>query len=1151
MHPHHVTWLSIIVCTLQISSSTALNASALKCPCGYYDPSTQNVFTEFTIVYFNETATLPIPGFVEETYTHLWEKGWNSLFREGADPSNLGISNANGPYVSNANGSVSDLSSPTISPNASRSLEMFVQPYRADHLVVGSSLRTERRDIKFGTFTSLMRSPGRGTGSGGSALSMTIEFNLTQMLTVDLQNTNDPSNARVSVLSNEDFPTDHMIPYNNMTNGTFGNGTISPWEYTEFRIDWTAEEVRWYIGGHLARSIMRDDDAALLQVPSPVSLRHWSNGNYYGPQGPPQNTTVANVAWTRMFFNSSLMTEEGHAQFDERCDVADACIVSDMTLRGFSTYTNDSTSVWEQARTVRPKNAFAIWIAVGCIALSSFLLLHPIVKRLRERYQRSASKAHRPETETPTIVSNLFDSRAATLGNSTPLNDTRALSEARSLETVTLNDTRPNSKATTPLTRTRAPSLSEKYEGSKAASHKSEEMPPNAGEIVRQSYLSYIERTAFEETSNAGLPKGAISTQTSRRPSIDGDTIRKIPVAHDRASSKHTSYDTDDIAGAKTSSRSSNYLQTDILDTSMKAGLSTTDLMCRAITAPAWRHPEMSEQSLPRKIIDPQLVDVPIKEIRASDALTRIERLTNLPSGSETQRVDYLAGLITFSVLLITAQYFCLTYVFDAINAAGQTRYYSSLIARKTINEYFLNPIWIGPLLITSPRFLVANYLRDGHLLLISEKTVGRVCRLMIPVTLIAAIEYFLVNCGATRWLEFLPSVSWSSYPFVVGFNSFANFISEVLELFYLIPNAAPTITVNFCSGVLWLMPILLQNSWTTFLLAIVIREIKTPWKRAAFYAFCIVNHWYALSWGSYFYLGVLLTDLDVTYKWRPYLYARPLAYYPLIIAFALLAFGSLGIDCVSQWTGIIYETEEYGIHPDPNSALPYARSNLALYPDYFIPRLNGITFAFGIQALVELSPLLQRVFSIRILAKWIFPHVFTIYLFHGFVFWSLGAWLCVTLSVHGFPYWLNLLLVALVCYTTLALCVPLLTLMVESVARTLTTDLWILAREEPPPRRATLYPFRPDLFLGRYETGQGKIEVETGDAVIPALKPPEPLEKVLEEKEREKVPEETEMRIGDGRGRGKGKGTRDQTDSEERFATPVVEHGKEAEGAR
>ncbi|KAK4697075.1 hypothetical protein P7C71_g949, partial [Lecanoromycetidae sp. Uapishka_2] len=337
------------------------------------------------------------------------------------------------------------------------------------------------------------------------------------------------------------------------------------------------------------------------------------------------------------------------------------------------------------------------------------------------------------------------------------------------------------------------------------------------------------------------------------------------------------------------------------------------------IAAPAWRHSEISEQSISRKIIGHQNYDVPVPGLPALGPAKGNEGLTNLSTGSETQRVDYLAGLIAFSVLLITAQYFCLTFVFDAINAAGQARYYSSFITRKTINEFFLNPVWIGPFLMTSPRFLVANYLRDGHLLPISQKTVARVSRLMIPVTLMAALEYFLVNCGATRWLEFLPSISWSSYPFVVGFNSFAEFISEVLELFYMIPNAAPTITVNYCSGVLWLIPVLLQNSWSTLLFAIIVREIKTPWKRFAFYAFCIINHWYALSWGTYFYLGVLLTDLDITYKWRPYLYARPLAYYPLVLLLALLAFSSLGIDALSQWTGVMYETAEYGIHPDPN----------------------------------------------------------------------------------------------------------------------------------------------------------------------------------------------------------------------------------------
>jgi len=54
----------------------------------------------------------------------------------------------------------------------------------------------------------------------------------------------------------------------------------------------------------------------------------------------------------------------------------------------------------------------------------------------------------------------------------------------------------------------------------------------------------------------------------------------------------------------------------------------------------------------------------------------------------------------------------------------------------------------------------------------------------------------------------------------------------------YLIPNAAPQITFNYCTGVLWTIPGQLQGSWLVLLGVIVIREIKTPWKRFGYYIF-------------------------------------------------------------------------------------------------------------------------------------------------------------------------------------------------------------------------------------------------------------------------------------------------------------------------
>lgn len=375
---------------------------------------------------------------------------------------------------------------------------------------------------------------------------------------------------------------------------------------------------------------------------------------------------------------------------------------------------------------------------------------------------------------------------------------------------------------------------------------------------------------------------------------------------------------------------------------------------------------------------------------------------------------------------------------------------------------------------MTSTRFLISSYLKNGDLLNVAEKVVDRPFRLLAPILAIAMLEYFFMDSGATAWLEYLPSVTWSTWPFTTVPDNFGHFISEILELAYLIPNAAPQITFNYCTGVLWTIPIQLQGSWVTLLGVIVVREIKRPWKRAGFYCFCMLMHWYALSWGSYFYLGIMLTDLDLTYKYRKWLYVHKVAYYPVVLLCAILCFGGLSLDMATQWTQVNYAAYEYGVHPDIPTGLPIMFTENAGYPQYYVPKANGIVFALGLQGLVELSPFVQKLCSFKFFL-YLFPHIFTIYLIHGFIFWSIGSTVCVFLTTRGFPFWLNILTVAICCYAALFASLPILTPIVDTFGKHITANVWQFAHEKPAPRRSTLFPF-PNDFLFVRQSGEQPI---------------------------------------------------------------------------
>ena len=1034
---------------LAISTSNASNVTATTmasdCPCGYHDATAGTLFTESLIVYFNETAAPPFDGFDIQDYEHKYEKGWNSQYRMGASTSNVQIGTANATNLT--------------------SLELHIDPPTKQHLVVGSDIRTSRQDIIFGSFRALMRSPP--AGGGGSVLSMALKFNDTESTALNLMNSNEPKTAWASMLLHDDFPERSQgVGYSNTT-----NITTSLWDFTEYRVDWTQNETRYYIDEVLFRTITKEQDRKLPSVPGALYFTHWSTGNYFSSQGPPANKSVADVGWVRLFFNSSQMTKDDHASFDSRCHVTDACAVDDVSLRGSTPYSPASTLKWKQIDPPRNNHTPALVIVIICSVVSGLVLLNAISRRIPFEKLRMAKQKLKtlraPKSKmhsSPYAPSLQLVSDDATYSPPTP---SIYSSHAPRSEALSLNE---------------AMRWPDGERLSSAWATPGNGMTPTLRHASREN-LSIRMSAATLETAITRHPSLAASTTTDPK----GSGIRTLskdlhayfsehpldarsesPVGASSGSSvanessRHTgTFTTKDVDAIEQARDEPPLYTTEVIDYGTDAGKGFTPIVAVTPHRPQQAQLEefQSDESTRRSPLQ-------IQEKQPAPAQT--EALVALPAAAK--RVDYLAGLVALSSLLVTAIHFSLTFIPAAVNPGAFYHYKSEIWAKKIIDPYLLNLIWIGPFLMTSTRFLVASYLKSGKLLGVAEKTVGRPFRLLIPITAIAMLEYFLMDSGALTWLEYLPSVTWSTWPFAVVPTTFGNFISELLELAYLIPNAAPQITTNYCTGVLWTIPVQLQGSWITLLGVIVIREIRTPWKRFGYYAFCFLMHWYAVSWGTYFYFGIMLADLDLTYKWKPWLYARPMVYYPMVALCFCAGFGGLTMDLVTQWTNVNYSTWEYGVHPDIPTGLPIMFTGANSYPEYFVPKLNGLVFSMGFQALVELSPLVQKALSFKFFV-YVFPHIFTIYLIHGFIYWSLGAMICVYLSAHGFPYWLNLLVVAICCYSTLVACLPLLTPVVETLGKNVTSNIWLFASQRPAPRRPTLFPFPDDLLACRGTT--------------------------------------------------------------------------------
>lgn len=828
---------------------------------------------------------------------------------------------------------------------------------------------------------------------------MMWKYNETEITELSVMNEHRRGEPWVGTFVNNEFTTRNLgMNFSQLLNetaantnyttlgGGLSNGSINPWDFTEYRIDWTADYINFYIGGNLTRSVLHKNNEGMPSVPSALYFKHWSTGNRYSMRGPPQNReSVAEIGWIRMFFNSSSMTEDTREDFVARCPLTDACSMDDFELRGSTSYSDDATAKWHQDGNKDIRRMPALWISVTCLAFSTILLIHTLIRRLAPKINSDISKpAPAPEAESPLAAP-----------GKNPFSD--------SSYTVATNE----------IFSRRA--SSEKY--------------PSQSQSGDDMVIEKLDARPGESTLGGSTPKGNMS----RTNSLLYDSRGPTPFS----SNFHTSRE---------------------------------DLFSPIPSVP--EQPSRNHHDSQLTLTDPRVPLSPPPEKIAMETVTEsalpAPRMRPQPAAPRA-RIDHLAGLTALCSLVVTLMHFGLTFVPAIVQPGAGAHSASEPWAQRIIGPFLLNQMWLGVFFTTSVRFLTAPYFRKGKMDEVAKAAVRRTPRLMIPVASIALLEYFFVDVGATRFLQYIPSLTWSTWPYVTRYEHFGQYISEVLELIFLIPNAVPQITLHYCTGVLWTIAVQLQGSWLVLLGAVVVYEIKTPWKRMCFYAFCLINHWYAQSWGTYLWLGLLLTDLDVTYKWKAFLATRKPAYYATLTFFWGCVLAGFAVNIVPIWidTTFNFSTSERGVHPDPVTGQAIQNTDEAGYPAYYTPRLNGLLFAGGMQAIVELSSAVQWVLSTPPFLI-LFPHVFTIYLIHGLVFWTYGSWLMVFLAERGFTYGVNVAIVGVTSYGVLFACLPIVTPVIEALGKDMTALVWMTATNKSPPRRRTLYPYPDDLFTSR-----------------------------------------------------------------------------------
>ncbi|KAH9828472.1 Glycosyl hydrolases family 16 [Teratosphaeria destructans] len=1011
----------ILSSVLALATATATTPIS-QCACGFQDPDSLAVYTESLIVYFNETDAIDSDIWDNERFSHKNEKGWNSIYKVGADPSNVRFVN-------------DTLSKPPV-----QALELLTQPSDVDHLVKGAELRTIRKDIQYGSFQAALKPPTRWTG--GTALSFLLKYNASQSLEMDLMNMNDPSDATVATLVNGEWPASDLE-----TNFTIlEQAGVDPWtQFVPVRMDWNKTSVQFHIAGNQTRAVTKHD-RTIPVAGQPLSLKTWSTGDRTYMEGPPSgNASRSHVLYVRAFFNSSTMSDADHETWNQKCASGSFCLTNDMTLRGSSAFSAASEVRWTAPKGHNAIKRNAGIVAACCSAFGVFSLINVFLRRTP--WARLKPGVKRRSSKEKSLRSFLRGSLYRLPEES---------QSVRSSEASEKGDTRGSSQYSTPGTQTPLPAYGTQTprSGNATPAPPYETPPP----IPDHNGL-------FRSVSIASLPRIpaniAHTTKDTNNSSVAlGNTEESGCQPHEDAITPVDNHSAE--VNAPRTALTQRSALTDPFD-EKKVGVAVMtahDQTPAAVTAAGKQPATTTIRELPRHQSTgyvPSVIPEP--------AVTPMEPTTEAPilhapqpngavKPAPTKRIDYLAGLVAVACLGVTLHHWCQTFWPWVVTGYGNTAHYPK--AEKWLEiflgSYALTALWIGPFFLTATRFLSSNYLKNGKLEDIAKKELRRAPRLFVPIIIVSLLEYFLISMNLTAALESLPSVSWSTWPYVTAQKNFGVYLNNIIQLAYLMPNAIPEIVSHYCIGVLWTVPVQLQFTYVVLGASVLIRDIKKPWKRFGFYTVVILTAWYAKSWAACHWAGLVLSDLEATYKWKVYLNKKPWVKYLVMTGAFICAAGTPLVGALnSDWS---FDTVENGIHPDFGTGRPIMADGPE-YPNYNEPTLTILLFSIGLQILVELSTVVQWLLSTKVILL-LHPHIMTIYLTHGFVMWTWGAWVSLALNNAGVPYWANLLINLVATYAVIFLLASILTPLIEFPTQALMRNLDRWMKEEPRPKRRT-----------------------------------------------------------------------------------------------
>lgn len=409
-------------------------------------------------------------------------------------------------------------------------------------------------------------------------------------------------------------------------------------------------------------------------------------------------------------------------------------------------------------------------------------------------------------------------------------------------------------------------------------------------------------------------------------------------------------------------------------------------------------------------------------------------------TASGAARVSYLEGLRGFACFLVSFNHFMLMFWYAATTAGAPTHTNGFEVwFYRILSPILLNQgTKIGIFFVLPARVMGTRYMLRGKLQDVADSTLRRVPRLAFPTFGAVLINYFLIQVNAYKWVPRLASRTWSTWAYFEDYDSAGSFINAWIGLWFTLPPDSPVLLSTYATGVLWTIPVITQSSFAILITVIISKEVPNAYKRYGFYFICMFLSWYANRLDYYFIAGLVIADMDNKLKYREAA-ARGIPLVPQFIGAHLpkwmkqgrvhgqiigwfLFLGGSMIQYLefNRAPGRHFNTWEHGILPDLRTSLPRVWEG-PVTETYNDPRFSLFAMVMGIFLLCDLCQGFAGFFMLRWWGA-IGRNAFSLYLLHGTIFWTWGAWLSMQLLVAGCPYWAAMTIVFLTSYFLLAI---------------------------------------------------------------------------------------------------------------------------------